>query len=79
MEDGDEVTDLGRVDRHRIAELEVVREAGLSPVWAEEVQRAPRGSWVQRAVDQLGERVYVTVDVDGLDPSVIPGTGFCMK
>ena len=31
--------------------------------------------WMRRAVDLLSEDVYVTIDVDGLDPSVIPATG----
>jgi len=31
--------------------------------------------WVDRALDRLGERVYVTVDMDGLDPSIAPGVG----
>lgn len=31
--------------------------------------------WIEAAVDSLGETVYVTVDIDGLDPSVAPGTG----
>lgn len=55
-------------------ELEAVRRHGLAPIWAGDCL-APDASWIQRAVDQLGERVYVSVDVDGLDPSVIPGTG----
>ncbi len=29
----------------------------------------------EELADSLGDRVYVTVDVDGLDPSVIPATG----
>lgn len=32
-------------------------------------------AWVDRALDGLGRRVYVTVDMDGLDPSVAPGVG----
>lgn len=32
-------------------------------------------SWIARAVAALPEKVYVTFDVDGLDPSVVPGTG----
>ena len=32
-------------------------------------------NWVERALDGLGERVYVTVDMDGLDPSIAPGVG----
>ncbi len=31
--------------------------------------------WMERAVDALGERVYLTIDVDGLDPSIMPATG----
>lgn len=36
------------------------------------------GSWTalcEQVVRQLPERVYVSVDVDGLDPSLCPGTG----
>ncbi len=31
--------------------------------------------WIDRALDLLGKTVYVTVDIDGLDPSIAPGTG----
>jgi agmatinase len=31
--------------------------------------------WVDRALGLLGEKVYVTVDVDGFDPAYVPGTG----
>ena len=31
--------------------------------------------WIEKAVDRLGDQVYVTVDMDGLDPSVTPGVG----
>lgn len=31
--------------------------------------------WMQQAVDRLGEHVYLTIDLDGLDPSVLPSTG----
>ncbi|MBU0532063.1 agmatinase [Candidatus Micrarchaeota archaeon] len=30
---------------------------------------------IKKIVSQLGENVYVSVDVDGFDPSVVPGTG----
>lgn len=32
-------------------------------------------AWIERVLASLGETVYVTVDIDGLDPSVAPGTG----
>ncbi len=31
--------------------------------------------WIDRALEMLGEKVYVTVDIDGFDPAVAPGTG----
>lgn len=31
--------------------------------------------WVERVVAALGDAVYVTVDIDGFDPSFAPGTG----
>jgi agmatinase len=43
-------------------------------IWyAEEVHA---GGWREELVDRLaGKRVYLTIDVDGLDPSVVPATG----
>ena len=32
-------------------------------------------NWVERVVDTLGDTVYVTIDVDGLDPAIMPSTG----
>ena len=31
--------------------------------------------WMQRAVDRLTDHVYVTFDLDGLDPAILPATG----
>jgi agmatinase len=31
--------------------------------------------WIERVVETLGETVYVTIDVDGLDPAIMPATG----
>ncbi|MBI3834256.1 MAG: agmatinase family protein [Planctomycetes bacterium] len=32
-------------------------------------------TWIDRAVDALGETVYVSIDIDGFDPAYAPGTG----
>jgi agmatinase len=32
-------------------------------------------SWMDRVVDSLSETVYVTIDVDGFDPAIMPATG----
>jgi agmatinase len=31
--------------------------------------------WVDRVVESLGDPVYITIDVDGLDPAIMPATG----
>jgi agmatinase len=30
---------------------------------------------MQRVVDNLGEKVYITIDCDGIDPAVMPAVG----
>ena len=31
--------------------------------------------WRQQAIDRLSENVYLTIDLDGFDPSIVPATG----
>jgi len=32
-------------------------------------------SWINKVVDKLSDQVYVTIDLDGFDPSIVPATG----
>ena len=32
-------------------------------------------NWIARVVESLGETVYITIDVDGMDPAIMPATG----
>jgi agmatinase len=41
--------------------------------WAKDI--AGRTDWVSSAVDSLTDNVYLTIDIDGLDPSLVPTTG----
>lgn len=36
---------------------------------------AGSNDWLDRVLDFLGDEVYVTIDIDGFDPSIAPGTG----
>ena len=38
-------------------------------------RRDPEGQWIQNAIDLLTPDVYVTIDLDGFDPSVVPCVG----
>lgn len=41
--------------------------------WAKDI--VGREDWIDSAVDSLTENVYLTIDIDGLDPSIVPTTG----
>ncbi len=43
--------------------------------WAHRIRREAGSRWMDRVVDLLTPRVYVTIDLDGFDPSVLPATG----
>jgi len=50
-------------------------DARVRPFLAWELARRRPAEWIPSVVEALPERVYVTIDVDGLDPSIVPGTG----
>lgn len=41
--------------------------------WARDI--VGRIDWIDQAVDSLTDNVYLTIDIDGLDPSLVPTTG----
>ncbi len=41
--------------------------------WAKDI--VGRTDWIDDAVNSLTENVYLTIDIDGLDPSLVPTTG----
>ena len=43
--------------------------------YAMDIDQQPNDSWMDRVIDALDKNVYLTVDIDGLDPAVAPGTG----
>lgn len=48
----------------------------VSVFYADDIHADPAGGWLQSLSDQLaGQAVYLSIDVDGLDPGVIPATG----
>ncbi len=59
-------------------EAQLVEERKL-PMWlASDIHaqtlRGQRG-WIDEVVAALGDEVYVTIDIDAFDPSLVPGTG----
>lgn len=56
-------------------EARVIPQLSTKIYWAKDVARLPLKSWVAKVLDDLNPNVYVTIDVDGFDPSIIPATG----
>ena len=54
-------------------------EAAAAPALTTEIfydfNMRANADWVDRVVDSLSEQVYITIDVDGLDPAIMPATG----
>ncbi len=71
-----DVADLVAVGVRGVAEdeVEVARaNDGVTLVWADEMWESE--DWMDRALDALGDPVYLTFDVDYFDPSLVPSTG----
>ncbi len=54
-------------------ELDFVREKGMKPFYQKILDRW--GDWPEEVIEGLSEVVYVTIDLDGLDPSFVPSVG----
>jgi len=54
-------------------EYKFMKESGLQP-FSMEIIRS-REDWITQVVERLSTHVYVTIDLDGLDPSICPGVG----
>src|SRR5215208_2224909 len=73
----------------RSLEYAHVTQVGIRSMSTEEAEAAPGlntkifydalmrrdPQWIDRVVDTLSDPVYVTIDVDGLDPAIMPATG----
>lgn len=54
-------------------ERALMRRAKIPTIFAQELDAD--GRWIDRAMEALGPEVYVTIDVDYFDPSLVPSTG----
>jgi len=51
----------------------IINSEDVVVIHANEIQT--NGEWIGQAISNLKEKVYLSIDVDGLDPSIIPATG----
>jgi agmatinase len=58
------------------AEYDFIKEKGIKTFYAYEIRNGKYGyDWDSKIIDSLKENVYITFDVDFLDPSIMPSTG----
>jgi len=58
-----DLPEVARLDENRV-------------VWAHQINGpGAETDWIDRAVNHLTDEVYVTIDLDGFDPSLVPATG----
>jgi len=53
----------------------IAGDARVRPFYAFDLASRKEADWIKAVVAELPPRIYVSFDVDGLDPSVVPGTG----
>jgi agmatinase len=55
-------------------EAELIREKGIPVFWDREIEADPH--WIEKAIASIPTpKVFITIDVDGIDPALIPGVG----
>lgn len=73
----------------RSLEYAAITQVGIRSMSTEEAKAAPRlntrifydhsmrkhANWITRVVESLGDPVYITIDVDAMDPAIMPATG----
>jgi agmatinase len=73
----------------RVLECAPATQVGIRSLSTEEAKEAPtlptrifydynmreQADWIDRVVESLSDTVYVTIDVDGFDPAIMPATG----
>jgi agmatinase len=60
-------------------EAEFIRDRGIHTYYAHEIRNGAHDrlfkTWDDRVAEQLSDHVYISFDVDGFDPSIMPSTG----
>jgi agmatinase len=69
------ITQVG-VRAQCIEEAEFIKSNGIKTFYSSSIRRGLHSeNWQKSVVDTLGEKIYITFDVDYFDPAIIPSTG----
>ena len=57
-----------------LEEAELIKQQQIPVVWAKDIYRQP--NWIEKAISHITtDKVFITIDLDGLDSSLMPGVG----
>lgn len=56
-------------------EAAIVPQLSTKIYWAKDIARLPMKSWIAKLLADLSANVYLTIDLDGFDSSIMPATG----
>ncbi|MBZ8180625.1 agmatinase [Oscillatoria salina] len=55
-------------------EAELIKQKQIPVIWARDI--ATKTDWIESAIAKISTaKVFITIDLDGIDPSLIPGVG----
>jgi agmatinase len=54
-------------------EAQALKHLSTTIFWDVDMRRDPK--WIDAVIESLTEHVYVSIDVDGMDPAIMPATG----
>ncbi len=55
-------------------EAQLIKDKQIPVIWAREMASDP--DWIEKAIAKIStDKVFITIDVDGIDPALIPGVG----
>jgi len=58
-----------------VEEAHFIKKMGVNTFYAHQIRERDSASWQDAVLARLTDHVYVTFDVDGFDPSIMPSTG----
>lgn len=71
-------SELAQITQVGIRSMCVDELDGFNPeriFYGHEIYEDKTGNWQQKAIDTLSKNVYITIDLDVFDPSILPSTG----
>jgi agmatinase len=58
-----------------VEEAQAIPKLKTTIFWAKDIAHVRAADWIPEVVAALSDHVYLTIDLDGFDPSIVPATG----